>query len=99
MTHNWVIMAREIGSAWLLAHTSVEYKIRILAGVKDYKNLVNLLRSWKRGQVSFQGVKAAPDLTIHHLCDIVIVRSSNKDCISNLADWLTQQGIEHSGLC
>lgn len=99
MANDRVIMAREVGLAWLLSKTSVEYKIRILSGGKDYKNLVNLLRSWKKGQVHFDGVTAAPDLTIHHLYDIVIVRSANKDCITRLSHWLTDHGIEHSGLC
>lgn len=99
MSDDRIIMAKEVVQAWLLSKSSVEYKLRILAGTRDYKNLVNLLRSWKKGQVHFAGVVASSDLSIDHLYDIVLVRSANKDCITHLASWLTEQGIEHSGIC
>ena len=97
-TERRVIMARNIARRWIAATAKAEYRLRVLYGAKEYKNLPNLLRAFRNGKVAMVGIKPIPDLGVTESFDGMEVWSSDKEALATLNTWFESKGFETSGV-
>lgn len=93
-----IIMARRVANEWLRRAIAPEYSFSVLYGAREIRNLPNLLRSMRDGKVAMEGVPLISDLGISEGFDSVILKSSNRDSMISLKNWLESRGIETTGL-
>ena len=92
-----VVMARAVARRWIGKVARAEYRVRVLYGAVEYKNLPNLLRAFRDGKVAMQGLKPLPDMGVKEDFDGFEVWSSDKEAILALNTWLESRGFETSG--
>jgi len=93
-----VVMAREVAQRWLGRLARAEYRMRILYGVKEIKNLPNLLRSFRDRKAHFIGVPVIEDLGVKEGFDYVDVWSGDRSGLIKLRDWFEDRGYETTGI-
>lgn len=93
-----VIMARAVACRWIGKVAHEEYRFRVLYGAREFKNLPNLLRSFRDGKVAMTGLPAIPDLGIREDFDALEVWSSDRDALMRLAHWFEDRGMETTGV-
>lgn len=93
-----VVVTRRVAQRWLRRVAAPEYRFEILYGAKDFKNLPNLLRTFRDGKVSL-GVPTIPDLGIKEASlDSVSVWSKDRDALITLQNWFEKRGFETTGI-
>lgn len=93
-----VVMARAIAARWLKETMKAEYRLRVLSGSREYKNLPNLMRMFRDGRVGIEGVATIPDLGIKTNFDSLEVWSGNFASMRQLNEWFEAQGFETTGI-
>jgi len=93
-----VVMARSVAQRWIGRIAKAEYRVRILYGSKEIKNLTNLLRCFRDGRVAMSGLSPIPDMGIKEDFDGLEVWSSNHDAMVVLDKWFEDQGFSTSGV-
>jgi hypothetical protein len=93
-----VVMARKVARRWIGRVAKAEYRVRILYGAKEFKNLTNLLRCFRDGKVAMKELKRIPDLGIREDFDGIDVWSSDHDALAVLNTWFEDKGFETSGV-
>lgn len=93
-----VIMARSVARRWLQSVAQAEYRIRVLYGSREYRNLPNLLRAFRDGKVALQGLPSVSDLGVKEDFDAVEVWSKNYDALRKLCAWFEKQGFDTTGI-
>lgn len=91
-------MARAVARRWIGKVARAEYRVRVLYGAVEYKNLPNLLRAFRDGKVAMKGLKPLPDMGVKEDFDGFEVWSSDKEAILSLNTWLEGRGFETSGV-
>ena len=93
-----IVMARVVARRWIGRVAKVEYRVRILYGSKEFKNLTNLLRCFRDGKVAMAGIKKISDMGIKEDFDGIEVWSSDHDALVTLNTWFESKGFETSGV-
>lgn len=93
-----VVMAKEVARRWLGRLASIEYRLKILYGVREIKNLPGLLRSFRDSRVVLASVPCIDDLGVKEEFDFVEVWSSNREGLLKLRDWFESRGYETTGI-
>lgn len=93
-----VVMARRVARRWLSQVAEPEYRFKILLGSREYKNLANLLRSFRDGKVAMRGLKVVTDMGISESFDAVTVWSKDREGLVALQGWFEKRGFETSGI-
>jgi len=93
-----VVMARSVARRWVGRVAKAEYRLRVLYGAVEFKNLPNLLRAFRDGKVAMSGLQALPDMGVKEDFDGFEVWSSNKDALMSLNVWLEARGFETTGV-
>jgi hypothetical protein len=97
-TEKKVFMARAVARRWLGKIAKSEYRLRVLYGAVEYKNLPNLLRSFRDGKVAVKGVSLIADLGVKEDFDGIELWSSNREALQGLQGWFEDRGFETSGV-
>lgn len=95
---NVVVMAKCVAQRWLAKKVQVEYRIRLMYGARNYKNLPNLLRAFRDGKTSIVGLPPICDLGIKEDFDAVEIWSKEYDSLVRLCKWFEKQGFETTGI-
>ena len=82
-----VIMRKRVARRWVSGFASPEYRMKVLYGAREIKNLPNLLRSFRDGKVAMEGIPSIPDLGIKETFDSVEVWSKNREALVKFKDW------------
>lgn len=93
-----VVLVKAVAKRWLESVSHEEYRIKVLVGAKVFKNLANLLRSFRDGKVTIDNVPTIPDLGVEPQGDVISVWSSNREAMLKLNEWFEKQGLETSGM-
>ena len=93
-----VVRAREVARKWVSRVSHVEYRLKILYGPFEIRNLPNLLRSFRDGKVAMAGVPPLKDLGVKEDFDYIEVWSKNREALLSLKDWFEKRGFETSGV-
>ena len=93
-----VVMARDIARRWVGRVAHAEYRIRVLYGAREYKNLPNLLRAFRDGKVAMKGLGSIPDLGVKEDFDALELWSSNREALFKLGRWFESRGFETTGV-
>lgn len=93
-----VVMARRVARRWVASIAAPEYRLRILYGAREIRQLPNLLRSFRDGKVAMEGVSALPDMGIKEHFDALEVWSRNREALAKLQGWFETRGFETSGV-
>jgi len=93
-----VVMAKTVAGRWLSRCAHAEYRLRVLYGAHEFKNLPNFLRAFRDSRVAVQGLMPLPDLGIKEEFDAVEVWSSDRDALARLKDWFEKRNMETSGV-
>ena len=93
-----IVMARRVAGKWIKRVATPEFRFSILYGAREIKNLPNLLRSMRDGQVTMDGVPIIRDLGISETFDGVTLRSSNREAMISLKNWFENRQIETTGV-
>lgn len=93
-----VVMARNVAWRWIRKVAKAEYRLRVLYGAVEYKNLPNLLRAFRDGKVAMKGLVPLPDMGLKEDFDGFEVWSSDKEALSTLNVWLEGRGFETTGV-
>ena len=93
-----VVMERAVARRWIgrVAHT--EYRLRVLYGATEFKNLPNLLRAFRDGKVAVKGVRVIADLGVKEDFDGIELWSSDRDALAGLQTWFEGRGFETTGV-
>jgi len=97
-TKKRVVMAKRVARRWVGHFASPEYRFQVLYGVKEIKNLPNLLRSFRDGKVAMADVDSLPDLGVKESFDAVEVWSRDREALVKLAAWFEKRGFETTGV-
>lgn len=93
-----IVMAHNVARRWIGRVARVEYRIRVLYGANEFKNMVNLLRCFRDGKVAMKGLKRIADLGVREDFDGIDVWSSDYDAMVQLNTWFEAHGYETSGV-
>ena len=93
-----VVMVRKVAARWIGRVAKAEYRLRVLYGSKEIRNLTNLLRCFRDGKVAMTGIRPMPDLGIKEDFDGLEVWSSDHDALATLNKWFEDKGFETSGV-
>lgn len=93
-----VVMAHNVARRWIGRVACAEYRVRVLYGATEFKNLANLLRCFRDGKVALTGLKKITDLGIKEDFDGIHVWSSDYDAMVQLNTWFEAKGLETSGV-
>lgn len=91
-------MARDVARRWVSKIAHAEFRLRVLYGADEYKNLPNLLRAFRDGKVAMRGLSTIRDLGVKEDFDGIEVWSSNREALVNLKEWFERRGFETSGV-
>jgi len=91
-------MAKSVAQRWLVKVAKAEYRIRVLYGSREYKNLPNLLRAFRDGKVKIASLSPLPDLGVQSGFDALEVWSSDYESLMKLGAWFEKQGFDTSGI-
>ena len=97
-TERRVIQARKIAGKWIARVSHGEYRLKVLYGPFEIRNLPNLLRSFRDGKVAMEGVPVLKDMGIKEEFDFVELWSKNREALCKLRDWFEDRGFETSGV-
>lgn len=93
-----VVMAHNVARRWVGRVAKAEYRVRVLYGATEFKNLTNLLRCFRDGKVAMKGITKIPDMGIKEDFDGIDVWSSDHDAMVQLNEWFEAKGLETSGV-
>lgn len=91
-------MARKVAARWVHRIAKAEFRIRIFYGAQEYRNLPNLLRSFRDGKTKIAGVHPIPDLGVKEDFDAIEVWSGDYAALASLGKWAEERGFETSGV-
>lgn len=97
-TEKRVVMAHNVARRWIGRVARAEYRVRVLYGATDFKNLTNLLRCFRDGKVAMKGLAKIPDMGIKEDFDGIDVWSSDREALVMLNTWFESKGFETSGV-
>lgn len=93
-----VVMAHAVAARWINRVARTEHRIRICYNTAEYRNLPNLLRSFRDNKVKIAGVLPIPDLGVKEDFDALEVWSSDWNALNSLGKWAEDKGFETSGV-
>ena len=93
-----IVMTQRVAARWISHVAKVEYRVRIMYGSLEYKNLPGLLRGFRDGKVAIKGLDPIPDLGVKEEFDALEVWSSNHKALLRLGEWAEGRGFETSGV-
>ena len=91
-------MAKAVAKRWLAKVASAEYRLRVLYGAREYKNLPNLLRAFRDGKVALTQAPVVRDLGVKEDFDGIEVWSHDYEGLLKLSAWFEKQGFETTGV-
>lgn len=91
-------MARSVARRWIGRVANPEYRLRVLYGAKEIRNLTNLLRCFRDGKVAVKGLVRMANMGIKEDFDGLEVWSSDHDAMVVLSNWFESRGFETSGV-
>ena len=98
-THeNRVLMTRRVAARWVNRLATPQYRVRVLFGAREIKNLPNLLDSFRNGKVAMQSVPRIPDLGIKTDFDGIELWSTDQEGLVALQQWFEKRGFETTGM-
>jgi hypothetical protein len=93
-----VLMTKRVAERWLRAVSFPEYRIRVLYGAREIRNLTNLLYSFRDGKVAMRGVPRVADLGVAADFDGLELWSKDHDGLKALGEWFEKRGFETTGI-
>lgn len=93
-----VLMARSVARRWLSRVAQEEFRLRVIYGSREYRNLPNLLRAFRDGKVAIQGVPTIPDLGVKDDFDGVEVWTRDREAMLKLGHWFEGRGLDTTGV-
>jgi len=95
-----VVMARRVARRWVTGLAAPEYRLRILYGMTEIRQLPNLMRSFRDGRIAMEGVDlgSLPDLGVKENFDSLEIWTRNREALSKMQAWFEDRGFETSGV-
>lgn len=93
-----VLMTKRVATRWLRSVAFPEYRVRVLFGTVEVRNLPNLLYSFRDGKVAMKGVPRVADLGVKTSFDGLELWSKDYEGLKALAYWFEKRGFETTGL-
>lgn len=93
-----IVMARSLAKRWLVKVATAEYRIRVLYGARDYRNLPNLLRAFRDNKVKIAGLAPVTDMGVKEAFDYFEVWSRDYEGLFRLGQWFEKQGFDTTGI-
>lgn len=93
-----VWMSRRVAERWLREVSFPEYRVRVLFGGKEARNILGLLRSFRDGKVGMKGVPRVTDLGVKEDLDGLDLWSKDREGLMSLVAWFEKRGFETTGV-
>lgn len=93
-----VVMTHRVATSWLHSNAEPEFRLIVYRGARDIRNLPNMLKSFRDGQLKVGSVNPITDLGIQEGFDTVTVWSRDRKALSELQAWIEERGLETSGI-
>jgi hypothetical protein len=93
-----VVMVRRVARKWIQRVAQAEYRLKILYGPVEIRNLPNLLKSLRDGRIGMDGVRPIFDLGVKESFDALEVWSRDREALIQLKNWFEKRGFETSGI-
>ena len=93
-----VLMSKRVAERWLRSVSFPEYRVRVLYGSREIRNLAGLLQSFRDGRIAMSGVPRVADLGIKESPDGLELWSRDHEGLRALTTWFEKRGFETSGL-
>ena len=91
-------MTRRVAERWLRAVSFPEYRVRVLYGTREIRNLPGLLHSFRDGKIAMADVPLVEDLGVKDGADCLELWSRDKEGLKALTAWFEKRGFETSGI-
>jgi len=93
-----VLMTKRVAQRWLRAVSFPEYRIKVLYGSREIRNLTNLLYAFRDGKVAMNGVRRVADLGVKADFDGLNLWSRDREGLKSLGEWFEKRGFETTGI-
>ena len=93
-----ILMTKRVAERWLRAVSFPEYRVRVLYGAKEIRNLTGLLHSFRDGRVAMGSVPRIADLGVKDGSDGLELWSRDRVGLLALTTWFEKRGFETSGI-
>jgi len=93
-----VLMTKRVAAKWLRAVSFPEYRVRVLYGAHEIRNLPSLLHSFRDGKVVMQDVPRVADLGVREHFDGIELWSKDREALQALGSWFEKRGFETTGI-
>ena len=93
-----VVVARSVARRWVARVAEPEYRVKVLLGTREIKNIPSLLRSFRDSRVAMQDVPAIGDLGIKEHFDSIELWSKDRENLVKLAAWFEKRGFDTTGV-
>lgn len=93
-----VVMTRRVAGRWLHRIAQPEFRLRVLYGAREIRNLASLLESFRDGRVAMAAVPKIANLGIRADFDGIELWSSDREGILALESWFEKRGFETTGV-
>jgi len=92
-----VLMARNVATAWLQAHSSEEYRLHVYPTLGSAQTLPSWLKAFRDGKSKFGSLQPF-DFAVEIKADSFCIRSRDKSALITLNAKLEEMGHETSGV-
>ena len=93
-----VVMAKLVAARWLENHARPEHHLTVYYGPREIRGLPGLLRSFRDAKLKVGSIDPIPDLGIREEFDHIVLWSSDKVALQQLATWFEERECETTGL-
>ena len=93
-----VVNVRAVARRWVARVAEPEFRVRVLLGMREIRNLPSLLRSFRDSRVAMQDVPTIGDLGIKEHFDSLELWSRDREKLIKLAAWFEKRGFDTSGV-
>jgi len=93
-----VVLARSVARRWVARVAEPEYRVKVLLGAREIRNLPSLLRSFRDNKIAMQDVPNIRDLGIKEHFDSMELWSHNREGLQKLAGWFEKRGFDTTGV-
>lgn len=97
-TEKQVLMTKRVAERWLRTVMYPEYRFRVLYGSRDFRNMANLMLSFRDGKVAMEGVPRVADLGVKDSFDGLELWSKDREGLMALQAWYERRGFETTGI-
>ncbi len=96
-TERHIVMSKSVARRWVAGLAQPEFRVRVLLGSGDAKNVIGMLKSFRDRKISM-GLPPVRSLGIKEAFEYLDLWTPDRDGLIGLKDWFEKKGFETTGV-